>query len=252
MVDHNARVHGRLPQISASVGTSISPVDGTDLEELVEIADQRMFAQKSPAVQPPHEFEGSTSTGASDSLRLARFADVPQSTIETRDIIRHAALNWAVVSGLTLLTLTLDDDLITRWAVIAVGVFGLVNLALTVISMRVGSRRTLLTLIDGSTILFGGLSMLATGGSESPIQLAMMLPVAFYAQYLHGRQAIVRVALICVVYTVGFWAGGGVSDSGVTLYVTIMCAMLLLTAVLQYSSGSIAKIAQGRPTVSEP
>lgn len=241
VVEHNARVRGRLPQISASIGTSISPLDGTDLDDLVEIADRRMFEQKSPAVQPPHELDGATSLGAGASLRLARFANVPQRTLEPQDIFGHAALNWLVVSALTLMTLTLSDDLITRWAVVAVGVFGLLNFALVIFSLQAGSRKPVLALIDVSTILFGGLSMLATGGSESPIQLAMMLPVAFYAQYLHGLQAIVRVALICGVYSIGFWAGGDVADSGVTLYVSILSAMLLLTAVLQYSSGSIAR-----------
>lgn len=241
VTDHNARVRGRLPQISASIGTSVSPVGGTDLEELVEIADHRMFEQKSPAVQPPHEIDGSAPGGADASLRLARFANVPQRTIEPQDIFGHAALNWLVVSALTLMTLTLSDELITRWAVVAVGAFGLLNFALVVFSWRSGSRRPVLAVIDVSTILFGGLSMLATGGPDSPIQLAMMLPVAFYAQYLRGFQAIVRVALICGVYSVAFWAGGSVSDSGVTLYVSILAGMLLLTAVLQYSSGSIAK-----------
>lgn len=241
VLDHNARVRGRLPQISASIGTSVSPTDSKDLDALVEIADHRMFEQKSPAVQPPHELDGPSPAVTGASLRLGRFTNVPNRVIEPRDVLRHAAINWFVVSSLALLTLTLGDGLITTWAVIAVGTLGVVNLALTLVSLQIGSRKPLLLFIDVSTILFGGFSMLATGGSDSPIQLAMMIPVAFYAQYLQGRDAFVRVALICIVYSAAFWGSGDVADGGITLYVSILSAMILLTAVLQYSAGSIAR-----------
>lgn len=241
VVEHNTRVRGRLPQISASIGTSISPTDSTDLNELVDIADKRMFEQKSPAVQPPHELDSAVSSGAGASLRLTRFTDVPRRAIEPNDVLAQSALDWLVVSSLTLMTLSIGDQLIAPRAVVAVGTLGLLNMALSLICIRTGSRKPLLAILDVSAILYGGLAILATGESDSPIQVAMLLPVAFYAQFLRGRDAFVRVALICVVYSVTFWAPGDVANGGITLYVSILSAMLMLTAVLQYSSGTIAR-----------
>lgn len=240
VADHNSRVRGRHPQISVSIGTAVSPDDSRDLDDLLDVADRRMYEQKSPAVQPPYELDAPTTSTAGSLLRAARFSNVPRRSIEPRDVLGHAALNWLIVASLTVMTFALDDELITRWAVIAVGLFGFVMCGLSLLSLRIGSRKAILALIDASTILYGGMSILATGGSESPIQLAMLIPVAFYAQYLRGREAIVRVALICLVYTAAFWGYGGVSSAGESLYATVMTGMIVLTAVLQFSSGSLA------------
>lgn len=237
--EHNARIRGRLPQISAAIGTATRPEDGNSADDLLDVADRRMYDQKTPAVPPPYEIDGVVHDTAGQLLRAARFSNVPSRSIEPQDVLGHGAANWVIVGTLTLLTLLLPADAITPWAAVAVGLYGFLMAGLCVTTLRIGTRKPLLALIDASTILYGGMSLLATGGWESPIQLAMLIPVAYYAQYLHGRAAVFRVALIALVYAAAFWGSGDVSAAGESLFATITTALLVLTAVLQFSSRSL-------------
>ncbi len=239
VTDHNTRVRGRLPQISCVIGSAVFPADGTTADELIDAADREMYEQKTPAVPPPYEIDGPAPALAGRLLSSARFADTPARTYEPTDVLGQAAANWLVVGGLTLLTLTLSGSLVTEWAAILVGSYGLLMAALCLVALRVSNIKPLLIVIDSSTLLYGGFSLVATGGSESPIQLAALIPAAYYARYLRGRPAIIRIAILIAVYAVAFFGYGGVDPAAESLFATIITAMIVITAIFQFSSGSL-------------
>lgn len=237
--DHNVKIRGRLPQISVNTGSAFFPDAGRTADDLIDAADRQMYEQRTPAVSPPFEIDVAAPAIAGRLLRSARFANTPRRTYEPVDVLGQAAANWVVVASLTLLTIFLAGSLVNKPAAIALGVFGFVNAALCLVALRVEKRKPLIGFIDLSTVLFGGMSLLATGGSESPIQLAALLPTAFYARFLHGRDAFLHVGALVVVYTVTFWGSGDVSPAGESLFATIITAMIVVTGILQFSSGSL-------------
>ncbi|MGB0872899.1 MAG: GGDEF domain-containing protein [Solirubrobacterales bacterium] len=239
VADHNTRVRGRLPQISCATGSAVFPADGTTADELIDAADRQMLEQKTPAVRPPYEIDGPAPALAGRLLSSARFADTPARTYEPADVLGQAAANWLVVGGLTLLTLTLSGPLVTEWAAILVGSYGLLMAVLCLVALRVSKIKPLLIVIDSSTLFYGGFSLIATGGSESPIQLAALIPAAYYARYLRGGAAIIRVATLIGVYAIAFFGYGGVDPAAESLFATIVTAMIVITAIFQFSSGSL-------------
>ena len=237
--DHNVKIRGKLPQISVSTGSALFPDAGSTADDLIDAADRQMYEQRTPAVAPPFEIDVAAPTIAGRLLRSARFANTPKRTYEPVDVLGQATANWIVVGSLTLLTIFLSGSLTNTVAAVVVGMFGLFNAGLCVVALRVQKRKPLLAFIDVSTILFGGMSLLATGGSESPIQLAALLPTAFYARFLHGRAALLHVGALILVYTVTFWGYGDVSPAGESLFATIVTAMIVVAGIMQFSSGSL-------------
>lgn len=237
--DHNVKIRGKLPQISVNTGSAQFPDDGNTADDLIDAADHQMYEQRTPAVSPPFEIDVAAPAIAGRLLRSARFANAPKRTYEPVDVLGIAAANWTVVGSLTLLTLFLSSSLTNSLGAIAVGLFGLINAGLCLVALRLRNRKPLLAYIDVSTIVFGGLTLLATGGSESPIQLAALLPTAFYARFLRGRDALMHVGALILVYTLTFWGYGGVSDAGASLFATIVTAMIVVTLIMQFSSGSL-------------
>jgi diguanylate cyclase (GGDEF)-like protein len=239
MQDHNDRVRGKLPQISAAVGLAIRPRDGISTSDLLDAADRRMYEQKSPAVQPPYEVDGPASVQPGRIL-TSRFSDAPRRSFEYRDQRIHATMVSLIIGVLTISTATYGPGPESRaWCValgvtfIALGLIGQFGTAGRLVSVgRICETAALVLLLP---------MLLATGGWQSPIQLVMIFPVAFYAQYLRGRHAVSRIGALIAIYAVGVFAGGGVSDVGQAQFLTIVTAMIIISVILQTNGKTLDK-----------
>ena len=253
IANHNLRVRGRLPQISAAVGSAVFPVDGRSTDELIDTADRTMYAQKDLAVSPPYEIDAPGMANAGRLLRAARFVNVPKRVFEARDMLGHAGLDWGLLGTLMLLALTLPADSINRtgddrWRNCLRSQW----LCSAPYSIKFGLKRPILTLLDMSSVPFVVVPMLATGGSDSPIQMTIMLPVAFYAQYLPaGRWSCDRRRSSSD--GIAFWAGGDTSQAAESMFAAICCRRSSSSRrFLRLSSREVNNALRHRPRFGDP
>lgn len=232
---HNEIVRGRLPQISVSIGGALYPDDGVTAADLLDAADRRMFEEKSPAVSPPYEIDGVTTADAGHRFRAARFEDAPRRAVDVNERMKFGALNWFTISTLMFAVAWVDTPFSIPVAATALAAYGVFWGLVTEYSRRTGPSYGFARAIDIATLSWALPAAWSTGGASSPIQIVLMLPVAFYAQTLRRELAYPRVAILLVSYVVSFWAFGGHGEVEETRFVTIIAGMLLITAVMQYS-----------------
>ncbi|MGH2959254.1 MAG: GGDEF domain-containing protein, partial [Solirubrobacterales bacterium] len=232
---HNETVRGRLPQISVSVGGALYPDDGVTTSDLLDAADRRMFEEKSPAVTPPYEIDGVSTADAGHRFRAARFEDAPRRAVDINERMKFGALNWFTISALIFAVAYVDTPYSIPIAATICGIYGVFWGLVTEYSRRRGPSYGYARAIDIATLAWALPAAWSTGGASSPMQLVLMLPVAFYAQTLGREQAYPRIAILMVSYCIAFWGFGEQGQVEQTRFVTIFAGMLLVTAVMQYS-----------------
>jgi diguanylate cyclase (GGDEF)-like protein len=233
---HNSTVRGRLPQISVSIGGALYPEDGVTPADLLDTADRRMFEEKSPAVTPPYEIGGITTVDAGHRFRAARFQDAPRRAVDINERMKFAVLNWMTLTILTVAVAIADTPHSVPVAAALIAAYGGFWALFTEYARRTGPSFKYAPAMDAATLLWALPAMWATGGASSPIQIGMILPVAFYAQTLARRQAYPRIGILIASYAIGFWVFGAHGEVEETRFGTIFVGMLLITAVMQFSS----------------
>ena len=234
---HNAAARGRLPQISVSLGSAQYPEDGITSAELIDVADERMRESKTVAVVPPYEIEGGPIIGAGHALRSARFEEAPKAPVDVRERMRISSLNWLASGILAIGVALIGGPHVYPAAVIACGVFGIGVAAVTVVFRFRPLTRPAMYGLDIASILYPFPFIALTGSAESPLLVMTCLPVAFYAQNYRRRDADIRIALILIGFSAGFWIAGNHGPTEVSWYSTCLAAMLVIAGILQYSSG---------------
>jgi diguanylate cyclase (GGDEF)-like protein len=232
---HNSTVRGRLPQISVSIGGALYPEDGVTAADLLDAADRRMFEEKSPAVTPPYEVGGATSVDAGRRFRAARFGDAPKRAVDINERMKFGVLNWFTLATLAFAIAYTDTPFSIPVAAAACGAYGVFWGVVTEYSRRSGPSYGYARAIDIATLCWALPTGWATGGASSPMQIGLMLPVAFYAQTLAREQALPRVGILLASYGITFWTFGHQGPVEDARFVTILSGMLIITAVMQYS-----------------
>lgn len=241
---HNEWVRNRLPQISVTIGSASYPLDGARASQLFDAADRRLLDEKSKLVRPPHEVKVSTIAGAEKLLRHPvaeperRFGGFVGAT-------QQLGVRWvfgaAVFGGYAL---SAGEALRYPLGLAAVALYSLA-LGIACFALR-GKRwdRAIARVSDVSSVMLILPIFWTTGGWQSPLQLVVLFPIVYYAQFLRGLQATMRAAGVIGMYTIAYWLGGAlgvavtpVSLAGETLYATILAALLVLTLILQSSQG---------------
>lgn len=238
VAEHNMHVKGSLPQISAALGVAVHPEDGLTASELIDSADRAMYEQKALAVTPPYEIDVYGRVGRSHQLRAARFANAPRQIVETSERFKHAALNFLTIGSL------LCASALTPQGEPAAVAFGLFLLGMAVLASWGSRRRHAVALsigLDAVTIGGAYLTFALSGGAASPIQISVVIPVAFYAQYLGASEAWPRVALVLVGWSVAFWTTPAITASAHALYAVLIAASMLIAVVLQLSQNSLSR-----------
>jgi diguanylate cyclase (GGDEF)-like protein len=232
---HNTAVRGRLPQISVSVGGALYPEDGVTPTDLLDVADRRMFEEKSPAVTPPHEIGGVTTVDAGHRFRAARFQDAPRRAVDVNERMKFAALNWFTLAALIFAIAYADTPYSVPVAAAVFGAYGVVWGLVSEYSRRRGPSYAYARAIDIATLCWALPVGWATGGASSPMQIGLMLPIAFYAQTLTRDRAYPRIGVLLASYTIAFWAFGNQGPMEQTRFVTILACMIVIAMIMQYS-----------------
>ena len=238
---HNEEVRSRLPQISVSIGSARYPDDGRSMDEMIEAADRRMYAQKNPAVAPPYELTGELPPAVGRILRAAELVELPPESVAAGERFSYAALIWLVNAFLVLCWLAIPGSEIPHAAETVVLGATYLLCALALFSFRnTGFSRTLAIANDAMFLIVILPALLIAGGWESPLQLPLFLTVAFLAQFSKGRAATAKVGAALTLYSIAIWATGPVDDSAQTLYVTVVVAGIVIAAILQLNARSTA------------
>lgn len=237
---HNEWVRSRFPRIDVATGIALYPRDGTRITQLSEVADRRMFEAKSVVVRPPHEVDAATAPGSKHLLQPAAGVSDPR-----RQQLRKAPLNSGIrwlLTGIALIAYAEAPDVPvgSESVVLAIAAAGIL-LGLGGFAAQLGSRpRAYLLISDVCTLLVIVPITWATGGWESPVQPAMIFPIAFYAQFMAGWHAYGRVLIAVSLYAGAFWTsdivGAATGEPGAaarTLFLALLTALALITVILQ-------------------
>lgn len=233
---HNTAVRGRLPQISVAIGMAIYPDDGIRSQDLVDVADRRMYQAKSAIIAPPYEIDAIDSGEASRAFRASRFQDVPRHAVDLRERMFFSALNWFTGGVLALIAVAISTPFINTPVALFCGVLGIVCAVAGAVSFRYSDSMLIPRLLDYATLLYAFPFIWSTGGASSPLMIVLTLPVAFYAQYFKANFALPRVAILIVGLILAFAAGGHQGDTEFTRLFTAISAMLVVTWIMQHSS----------------
>lgn len=237
---HNEWARGRFPRVDVATGAAFYPGDGTRITQLSAKADRRMFEAKSAAVRPPYEVDAAAALGARQLLQPEVKIFDPRRR-QLRKAPLHSGVRW-LLTGFALIAYSVAPDVPveSESAVLAIAAAS-VLLALGGFAAQLGSwQRPYLVVSDVCTLLVILPVIWTTGGWQSPLQPAMIFPVAFYAQFMAGRHAFGRVAIAVSLYTAGFWlsdavgaAEGQPGAAARTLFLALLTALVLITVILQ-------------------
>lgn len=237
---HNGWIRNRRPRISVAVGTAVFPYDGITSTELIEKADRRMFEQKSSTVMPPYEVDVTTGVDAERMMREPEPPPVPSLPELLGSTSFHAATRWLIAAGFLFSLAVVPNDVVSSSLGVALlGVYALtMALVSTLIHVEDPTDKAYRISDLGTLVVIVPL-ILVTGGWQSPLQLAIFFPVAFYAQFLDGAEATKRVAVVIGLYCVAFWssvplgfADAHVDRAGHTLFATILTAQIVIALML--------------------
>lgn len=233
---HNAAIRGRLPRISVSVGSSTYPDDGLDARELLDVADRRMYEKKEQTVLPPYELDGEVASDPGHLLRTARFADAPTRVFDKRDRARLATINWLTLAVLTTACAFVDLKGVSTAGALACGAYAFIFAGLCEFGRARQMSAPLSIAIDVGTVLFVIPTVLLTGGAQSPILTALVLPISYYAQHFSTRFAAPRIAALIVFFTAAFWSYNAIYQVSLTTYGVLLAVMVIMAVVMQLSA----------------
>ncbi len=233
---HNISVRGKLPRISVSVGSAIYPDDGLGPRELLDVADRRMYEQKESAVIPPYELEGEVPGDPGHALRAARFADAPTRVFDKHDRARLGTINWVALGVLTAASAIVDPPGGRPSLAIGCAVYAFFFAALCEYGRAQRMPLALSIVIDIATVFYLIPAIIFTGGAESPILAAAVLPLAYYAQHFSTRFAAPRIVAVIGLFTATFWSYNTVPKLSLTLFGVLLAVMLIMAVVMQLSS----------------
>lgn len=186
------RREGPAFDLSASIGTAVFPDDGASTDELMHVADERMYDSK--AALPPRLPTPETSGGR--SLSDAPLEEVSRFEAFVTGAAPAAAMAWLLGGGMILAGAAFNEapGVHVRLALILAGICVAVAGVLGLVSdeRRPGVERasSLLAVAIAFPVVW------ATGGATTPILPLAYLVVAHAAYALGTREALLRIAAI--------------------------------------------------------
>jgi diguanylate cyclase (GGDEF)-like protein len=237
---HNERIRGRLPQVSVSTGMATFPTDGRTTDELINVADSRMYAEKSPAVSPPHVVDDPSPINATRLLSGPYALGTPERRFSRRRFTTQAGAFWGITAFFVLAwPLIPGADIPHPKATVALGIYCVLISAIAFAGRTKLLRGVGWRIADIATLTVALPGMWITGGWESPFQATGLLVIAYYAQVYRGAEAVARITIVVGLYTIAFWTSGDVSPAGQSLYATVVTAELVIAAILQINAQAI-------------
>jgi diguanylate cyclase (GGDEF)-like protein len=236
---HNSIVRGRLPQISVSLGVANYPNDAVRTNELIDVADRRMYREKQNVVAPPYEREAFSAPDAGRAFRSSSLYNPPEHPVDNRDRMRTAAINWAACGLIALGAALVGGEFVNRPVSLALAVCAF---ALALLSWFLRDRTLTSSMalgLDFATVVSPLPLIWATGGAESPMLIMVMMPIVLYAQTFPRRIAIPRIAILLIGYSIAFWLTGTHSDVNISRYIAATTALVVSAWIMQNSQAQL-------------
>lgn len=183
---------GSIGAVSASIGTAVFPQDGRSSEQLMSVADGRMYDSK--AALPQRFPTPGTSGGRSLSDAPVERGGSRLETLMTGDA-PAASIAWLIAASMIAAGAAFGGaDTHPRLAVALAGVCVIVAGALALVPDAY--RRRTESASNALAVLLAIPAIYATGGAATPILPLAYLVVAHAAYALSPRAAIVRVGVM--------------------------------------------------------
>lgn len=239
---HNEWARNRLPRIEVETGVAFHPRDGDRLGELEVVADARSRASRASVVRPPYEVDTATPHDADELLKPDAEIFDPRIR-QLRNASSQAGVRWLLTAAALCAYLAIPGIDARNEVVIAST--AAISLLIALWGFAAQSLRRpfpYFYISDVMTLLLIVPNTWGTGGWQSPIQPAMIFPVAFYVQFMTGRPAVGRVAAAITLYSFAIWtsdlvgvAPGPPDELAKSLYLTIVIVLVVITVILQRS-----------------
>ncbi|MFY9470045.1 MAG: GGDEF domain-containing protein, partial [Solirubrobacterales bacterium] len=235
---HNKAISGSQPLVSASVGTALFPSDGTTLDDLRRVADDRMYEQKVQRSYHTVELPAKETGGGRELHTAGSSHETAQPNMKAA--LAAGATGWLLACLVLLLSTVIPGarlgNPVPIWAFS--GFCGLISLTsiagryvLTNVAVEIGNWAMVLAIAPAALI---------TGGDDSPLVSVLIFIFAYAAYFLSPGAAIVQMAATLAAFSAGYWTAGSVDDAGETLYFNVVAASLMVSAVLLYNSHKLA------------
>ncbi|MFT4048493.1 MAG: diguanylate cyclase [Solirubrobacterales bacterium] len=193
--EQGAAIAGKAVELSASIGTATFPEDGRTLDELMEVADGRMYDSKAalpPRIPTPGTSGGRTLSDqpAESTSRIASLltAGAPAASIAWLLAAALIGAGGSMVSG---------ADVHPRLAFALAGIC--MAVAGTLALVGEGRRRRAENLSNALAVAIAIPAIYATGGAATPILPLAYLVVAHAAYALSARGAALRTAAMLAI-----------------------------------------------------
>jgi len=233
---HNRAVRGRLPQISVAIGSALYPDDGMRVDELIDVADRRMFKEKLPNVANQYELDTLSPADAARGFQTTQLQSAPDRAVDVRDRLRQGAVNWIAFGALGLAAAAISGPYTHLVLAVASSICALLLGLLTVYLRRHRLSRGMSSMLDLATLAFPLPIIWSTGGSSSALLVALAMPVTFYAQNFRLELALPRIAILVAGVLAGYSLGGAHSELELTYLIVIIVAMTVIVFVMQHST----------------
>lgn len=235
---HNEGSAGSRPQVAACFGSAIFPADGETLDALIGVADQRMYAQKATAGRYTAALQSQETSGG----RELRTESAPRADRKRNEstALAAAAAGWLVAAAILLTSILIPSAQIGEPSLVLAlcafcGTIGLISWA-----GRYAMTRVAIEVGKWATVIVVPAAALITGGAGSPLLPAVVFMTAYAAYFMPERVAAVQISMTLTVFSVAFWASGGVSDIEETRFLNVIVTSLIVAFVLQYDARRIA------------
>ncbi|MGB0889857.1 MAG: GGDEF domain-containing protein, partial [Solirubrobacterales bacterium] len=220
---------GAIFELSASIGTAVYPQDGSSFDELMAVADERMYDSKSalPPRLPTPETSGGRALQDPPEAESSRFEAALTGAAPA------AALAWLLGAGLIIATAAFSASstvhlslalALSGICVAAAGYLGLVG---------ENHRRTAEKVTNTLAVLIAVPVIYATGGATTPILPLAYLVVAHASFALSTTEAIARTgAMLAILFATLFFSA---STANVIEVMVISGGVLAIAGLLQYN-----------------
>lgn len=190
LTEQRAKGEGPAFDLSASIGTAVYPQDGRTLDDLMQVADARMYDSK--AALPPRLPTQGTSGGRSLSDQPAE--DHSRFEALMTGAAPAASIAWLMAAAMIAASAAFNESSAVhpRLALAISGICIAVAGALGLVS---GERRRIAENLSNTlAVLLAVPAVYATGGAATPILPLAYLVVAHAAYALSARDAVVRTS----------------------------------------------------------
>lgn len=222
-------VEGPTFDLSASIGTAVYPQDGNSLDDLMQVADERMYDSKAalPPRLPTPETSGGRALQDPPEDEHSRFEEFVTGAAPA------AALAWLLSSGLIVASAAFmtTPNVHLSLALVLAGICLLVSGYLGIVDED--HRKKAEKFTNSLAVLMALPVIYATGGAITPILPLAYLVVAHASFALTQREATVRTA--AMIGILGATLAFNANSANFTNVMVIAAGVLAIAGLLQYN-----------------